>query len=195
MRRRHPSIPGLQQIVIPHRLRGRLCTIAHHLKLTGQPGDTRTHIDFEKTNCWQQMNADVFSANQNCLHCVKNRVWLRKIAKPLKSFPMFEPPKTVTIDILGPLCKSRRDFQYIFVIVDRLTELFLVPWLRRIGLLDAAQAFLEEWVYKILAPKALLSDNEKQIKSRFSQKLCLQLETANKFTFTYYPQTNGHLYR
>lgn len=105
------------------------------------------------------------SAVQDCVHCAKNCVCLRKRASAVKLFSAYEPLESVTIDILKSLPESPRGFQYINVIADWFTKLVQVVPMRLISLMDVAQAFLDYWVYKYRLPKTLLSDNGKQFSS------------------------------
>lgn len=107
------------------------------------------------------MAAVVTFTVQDCVHCARNRVRLRKRASTLKLFLPFRPLKSVAINIIEPLPKCRRGFQFIIMIADRCTELVQVALLRRIRSVNVAQACLEHWIYKYGPPKSLLLDNGK----------------------------------
>ena len=59
LRRKHPSIPNLNQIVMPQALRRRLCHLAHYAVITGHPGQTRMKHTIQQTYYWPQMADDV----------------------------------------------------------------------------------------------------------------------------------------
>lgn len=80
------------------------------------------HDALQKTFYWLQMVADVTSAVQDCVDCAKNLVHVRKQAKLLESFPMFDPLESVAIKILGPPLKSRCGFQYIIMIANQFAK-------------------------------------------------------------------------
>jgi len=113
----------------------------------------------------------------------------------MKLFPPRGPLEMVAIDILGPLPQSSRGFRFILVMADRFTKLTQAVPLRRITAYDVAVAFVEHWVFKYGPPETLLSDNGSQFVAHFFQRVCKLLHTANVFTTTYHPQTNGQVER
>lgn len=147
------------------------------------------HANLQQTYFWPQMAADFTSAVQDYVHCINNRIFLRKRASPLKLFLLFEALKTVANDIIGPLPKSQRGFRYIVVIADQLTKLFQVVPVRHTSYLNFGQAFLEHWVYRYENPKTLLADDEK-IPCKIFQGVYQLLQVSDVFTFTYHQQTN-----
>lgn len=60
----------------------------------------------------------------------------------LKIFSAFVPLGSITIDILGPLARSWRHFQYIIVVADRFTKLLKVVLLRHICSVYVDEAIL-----------------------------------------------------
>ena len=49
LRRRHPTIHGLEQIVLPETVRPRILNLAHYSKLEGHPGQTRMYRHLHAT--------------------------------------------------------------------------------------------------------------------------------------------------
>lgn len=125
----HPSIPGIKQTVILHSLRGRKCTNAHLQKFARHHGVTQMYAIFWQTYYWLQMPADVISAVRDCLLCAKNQVCLLNRNRALKLIPAFELLESVIFNILGPLLKRRRVFQFTIAFADRFTkEVQVVSW-------------------------------------------------------------------
>ena len=52
LRRRHPTINEIDQIVLPETLRPRVLDLAHHSKLAGHPGQTRMYHHVRSTYYW-----------------------------------------------------------------------------------------------------------------------------------------------
>lgn len=136
------------------------------------------------------MATNVNSAVQNRVHCAKLLVHLRKQISLLKLFPVSELPKFVAINILGPLPKSQRGFQFSIGIIERFTKLVEVVLLRLICSAYVAQAFSKHWGCKYGPPKTLHSDNENLCTSKFFQIIRQLLEIVSLITSTYHPQTN-----
>ena len=195
LRRQHPSIPTLTQLVVPQSIRPRLLTLTHHSLLAGHPGQNRMFYTLRETYYWPHMAADIAATVRNCRHCARNRVRLRRHLHRLKLFPATRPLESVAIDILGPLTKTKSGKRFLLVITDRFTKLTQVVALRTINAYHVAVAFCEAWIFKYGPPKTLLSDNGKQFTSKFFQSVCRLLGLSNIFTSAYHPQTNGQTER
>ena len=195
LRRRHPTTDDIDQIVIPENLRPRVLDLAHYLKLAGHPGQTRMCHHVGSTYYWPQMAADIYQSVRTCNACAKNRVKLRKRTHPLRLFPAQRPLESLSIDILGPLTKTKKGHRFLLVITDRFTKLTQVIPVRRIDAYTVAVAFVEACIFKYGPPKTLTSDNGKQFAANFLQAVCSLLGLSNIFTSTYHPQTNGQVER
>ena len=195
LRRVDPYDEAGSQIVVPQTLRARILSLAHYPKLAGHPGQTRMYYTLRRGYYWPHMAADVFDTVRNCHQCAKNRIRLRKRTNPLALFPATVPLRSVAIDILGPLTKTKKKMRFLLVMTDRFTKLTQVVPLRTITALSVATAFVEHWVFKYGPPQTLVSDNGSQFASKFFQSVCAYLGIANAFTSTYHPQTNGQVER
>ena len=190
LRRWHPTIHGLEQIVLPETLRPRILDLAHYSKFAGHSGQTRMYRHLHATYYWPQMAADVYKTVRTCNACAKNRVKLRKRKHPLRLFPARSPIEALPIDILGSLTKTKKGYRFLLVLTDRFTKLTQVIPLRRIDAYTAAVAFAEHYILKYGPPKTLISDNGKQFASKFFQAVCSIRGLSNIFKSTYHPQTN-----
>ena len=122
LRRRHPAIHGLEQIVLPETLRPRILDLAHYSKFAGHPGQTSMYRHLRGTYYWPQMAADVYKTVRTCNACAKNRVKLLKRMHPLRLFPARSPLEALSIDILGPLTKTKKRYRFLLVVTDRFTK-------------------------------------------------------------------------
>ena len=195
LKRRPHREPQLAQIVLPHSLRPRLLTLAHHSLLAGHPGQNRLYYTLRLTYYWPQMSVDIAATVRDCRSCARNRIRLRRHLNRLQLFPATRPLESVAIDILGPLPKAKSGCRFLLVVTDRFTKLAQVAPLKRITALNVARAFCEIWVFKYGPPKTLLSDNGRQFTSKFFQAVCRSLGVNNAFTSAYHPQTNGQAER
>ena len=202
LRRRHPTIHGLDQIVLHETLRPLILDLLHYSKFAGHPRQTRMYRHLRTTYYWPQMAADVYKTVRTCNACAKNRVRLRKRrvrlrkrTHPLRLFPARSPVEALSIDILGPLTKTKKGYRFLLVLPDRFTKLTQAIPLRRIDAYTVAVAFVEHWIFKYGPPRTLISDNGKQFAAKFFQAVCSLLGLLNIFTSTYHPQTNGQVER
>ena len=195
LRRRHPAINEIDQIVLPERLRPRVLDLAHYSKLVGHPGQARMYRHVRSAYYWPQMAADIYRTVRTWNACAKNRVKLRKRTHPLRLFSDQRPLGVLSIDILGPLTKTKKGHRFLIVITDRFTKLTQVIPLRRIDAYTVAVVFVEAWIFKCGPPKTLISNNGKQFAAKFFPAICSLLGLSNIFTSTYHPQTNGQVER
>ena len=169
--------------------------MAHHHKLAGHPAQTRLLRHFRQNYYWPHMAADCVATVIECGACAKNRVHLLKRRAPLKRFPAIGPLESVSLDILGPLQKSKRGFQFILVITDRFKKLTQAVPLRRIRTADVAAELVDHWVLMYGPPTTLLSDDGSQFAFQFFTRVCEVLNITNAFTTTYHPQISGQAER
>ena len=184
-----------QQIYAPKILRSRILLLAHYPRLAGHPGGTIMYQTLRRTFYWPSMALDVFNTVRQCAPCAKERLSLRKHSRFLKLFPAVRPLEFVSIDILGPLTKSKRGNKYLVVMTDRYSKFVQTVPLRNITAWTLAKAFCDHWVFVFGPPKYILSDNGGQFISKFFQSVCNILGTRNLFTTAYHPQTNGQVER
>ena len=193
LRLRHPTIDDIDQIVLPETLRPRVLDLAHYSKLAGHPGQTRMYHHVRSTYYRPQMAADIYRTVRTSNACAKNRVKLRKRTLPLQLFPAQRPLESLSIDILGPLTKTKKGHRFMLFITYRFTKLMQVIPLKRIDVYTVAVALDEAWILKYEPQKTLISDNGKQFAAKFFQAVCSLLGLSNIFTSTYHPQTNGQI--
>lgn len=148
LRRTNPHDEESPQVVVPSTLRSRLLSIAHNSKLAGHSGQKRMYYTLRGMYYWPHMAADIFNTVRNCHGSVKNRIRLRKKTNPLALFLATVPLRSLAIDILGPLTKTKRGFRFLLVITDRSMKLTQVIPLRNITAFNVAVAFVEHWVFK-----------------------------------------------
>ena len=89
------------------------------------------------------MAADIYRTFRTGNECAKNRVKLPKRTHPLRLFPAQHPLERLSIDILGPLTKTKKGNRVLLVITDRFTKLTQVIPLRRIHAYAVTVAFVE----------------------------------------------------
>lgn len=164
--RRHPSVPGLKQIVVPETPRPRLLHLAHHSKVAGNPGRTRMLAHLRRTYYWPLMAAYIASTVRLCPHCARNRLRLIHRKQPMRLFSANQLLDSVSVVLLGSLPKTKSGNRFILVMADRFIKHTQVVPLKLTTGLDVAKAFASQWVCKYGPPTEVLSDNCPQFASK-----------------------------
>lgn len=97
--------------------------LAHHLCLSGHPGQRRMYAKIRGEDYYSQRAGDVTTTVRRCGKCARNIFQQRKSTNPLQMFPVREPLVSVAIDILGPLTKSKSGRRFLLIITDRFSRL------------------------------------------------------------------------
>lgn len=183
------------QVLVPKDLRPRVLHLSHYPRLVGHPGTTRMYQTLRRAFYWPAMALDVVQTVRSCIPCARERVKLRRHSGWLKLFPATRPLEFVSIDILGPLRRTKDGNENLLVITDRYSKLTRAVPLRSTTAHAVAQAFCDHWVFAYGPPAYLLSDNGQQFTAKHFQAVCQTLGIKNLFTAAYHPQTNGQAER
>jgi transposase InsO family protein len=187
--------PEHKRVYVPDSIRQRIMHLAHYPKISGHPGAKKMFNTLGQDFYWPTMVADVYEYVKLCHECTKENSTLRKRTKEITLFPSEQPLDFIAIDILGPLTKTSKGYQYLLVIADRFSKLTRTIPLKTITTFEVASAFCHHWVFVYGAPRLLLSDNGTQFNSKFFQACCQILGIHQKFTTAYHPQCNGQVER
>jgi Integrase zinc binding domain len=116
---RKAPLDGVEQIIIPRALRGRLLHLEHFPPSVGHPGVTKMFRSMRSRFFWRSLYTDLAEVVRNCPVFSRNRIHERKRTSFLKLFPATEPLEYVAMDILGPLPKTEHVNRFLLVICDR----------------------------------------------------------------------------
>ena len=102
--------------------RQKVLQLAHFIPLSGHMGRDRTLQRIQQRFYWPSLFQDVDAYCRTCLEC--QRVGIpRQQRVPLVPLPiMKEPFERIAIDMVGPLPRSRKGYQYVLVICDYATR-------------------------------------------------------------------------
>jgi hypothetical protein len=103
-------------------------------------------LSLRRAYLWPGMAADVYETVKRCEECARNLKTERNRTNHLKLFPAKGPLESVTMDVLGPLPKSKHGNRFLLVITDRYSKVTQTVPLRYITALSVARAFCEQWV-------------------------------------------------
>lgn len=123
---------------------------------------------------------------QSCRQHRGNSAHQRK----LKLFPAEGPLYFFSIDILGPLPKTKRVNQHIIVNTDRYRKLSRAIPISTITAPAVAMVLLNYWIIPYRIPTSPLSYYGPKISSKFFSALCSFLFTDLRTTRSYHAQSN-----
>jgi hypothetical protein len=100
------------------------------------------------------------------------------------------------MDFIVGLLRTQSGYDFIWVIVDRLTKVahFIPLKITYFGP-QLADLYMSRIVCLHRVPKKIVSDRETQFTSKFWERLHETLDTQLCFTSTYHPQTDGQTTR
>ena len=179
-----------ERIVIPDTLKEQVLYRFHNHKLAGHLGIKKTLMKMKKKFFWPKMTKSIKNHIRSCLTCAKMKAHggNRAPLQPIK------PPKRVwsrlTVDVIGPLPRSRHGMVYILNMKDVTTRYEIAEALPDQTAATIARAligvFLEYGV-----PEQLITDNGPCFRSDLLKELCKQLGIRQIFSSPYNSQGQG----
>ena len=177
-----------KQICIPTSQRHHLMTLAH--KKFGHSSRNSVVKHITKSFYWPTLWKHVRMHVQTCDTC--QRVTKKNPKKaPMVAMEIVTVPfERVSIDLVGPLPKSRGGFQYLFTYIDNASRWPEAEPLRSITSKSVIKAF-ETICLRNGFPRTVISDNGTQFCSNEFKKFCQQHNIQTIKTSPYRPQSNG----
>jgi len=103
---------------------------------------------------------------------------------------------SISMDFVGALPKTVKDFDSIWVIVDRLTKSsHFVPIKTGMSVGKLAEIYIEQIVRLHGIPSSIVSDRVPRFTSKFWESLQAALGTKLRLSSAYHPQTDGQTKR
>ena len=148
---------------------------AHRSKFSIHPGATKMYLDLKREYWWPCMKRDVAWFVERCLTCRRVKA---EHQRPHGKLQPLEVPEwkweQITMDFITKLPRTARGVDAIWVIIDRLAEMYVREVVSRHGV-----------------PISIVSDRDVRFTSRFWKKFHEELGTRLHFSTTYHPQTDG----
>ncbi|KAK7278988.1 hypothetical protein RJT34_24029 [Clitoria ternatea] len=183
------------QVVVPAHgdFRQAVLAEAYRSSLSIHPGVTKMYHDLKKEFWWPGMKKAITEYVRSCVICQKCKV------EHQRPPGLLQPPeipiwkwKSITMDFVSGLPRTRTGCNAIWVILDRLTKSahFLamnVKW----SLDRLARLYVTEIVRLHGVPSSIISDRDPRFTSRFWGSWQEELGTELKLSSAYHPQTDG----
>jgi len=128
-----------------------------------------------------------------CLVCQKSKIEHQKLSglmQPL--FVLDWKLDSISMGFIGALPKTVKSFDWIWVIVDRLTKsAHFVPVKTGMSVARLAEIYIEQIVKLHGIPSSIVSDRDPRFTSKFWESLQDALGTKLRLSFAYHPHTDG----
>jgi hypothetical protein len=165
---------------------------AHTSLVSGHFGVGKTMAHLERFCYRPQMKATVTKYVKGCVMCSTCKPTNRKLGLYSPLHVPYHPWESISMDFVGGLPMSKRDHDYLYVVVDRFSKMcILMPCKKKIIAEKTASIFVQYvWVHFGL-PTSIISDRDTQFLGDFWTSLWRMMDTKLKRSTTFHPQTDG----
>eukprot|EP01018_Ginkgo_biloba_P010334 Gb_18706 [translate_table: standard] len=165
---------------------------AHISKVAGHFGVGKTLLNLQCYVHWPKMQVDVAKYVCGCVQCCTSKPtnWKLGLYSPLL-VPSC-PWKSISVDFVGGLPKTRHGHDYVYVVVDKFSKMeVFIPCKKTISGQETTNLFFRHvWVHFGL-PTSIISDRDTQFLSHFWTALWGMMDTKLKRSTAFHPQTDG----
>ncbi|GKA43240.1 putative reverse transcriptase domain-containing protein [Tanacetum coccineum] len=165
-----PLFGGLQYLIMYE---------SHKSKYSIHPGSDKMYQDLKKLYWWPNMKAEIATYVSKCLTCAKVKAEHQKPSGLLQQpeIPEWKWEK-ITMDFISGLQRTPSGYDFIWVIVDRLTKSAHFLSMKKTDSIEKlTQLYLKEIVCKHGVPTSIISDRDSLFTSRFWKSLQEAMET------------------
>lgn len=162
----------------------------HDHPTAGHMGIAKTIARTAAHYYWPGMFRDIARYVQKCQNCLAHKAVQQKPFGTLHATPISHPWQQVTIDLIGPLPRSKKGYMWILNMQDRFSKWVEIRPLRRATTPAIIQTIIEAIILRHGCPIELLSDNGTQLKSNKFTRVLQGLGIRHIFTPPYTPQCN-----
>lgn len=181
--------------IVPPSLRSRIIDACHSPPWAGHPGVERTTAVVGASYYWPSLRRDVKAFVKGCETCALRKTPAGLRAPLERPFMATRPFEQVSLDIVGPLPKTKKGFRYLLTMIDNFTRYAEAYPLREQTAEETAKAFVEGIVTRHGVPQRVLTDQGRNFVSNLFKETCRQLGIQKLQTTAYHPEGNGMVER
>ncbi|KAE9089081.1 hypothetical protein PF010_g19142 [Phytophthora fragariae] len=192
-------VDDAQRIVVPNdvKLRQTIISECHDTNYGDHPGAERTYLKLARHWYWSKMLKSIQKFIADCEPCRRNKPRLTKppgLLEPL-SIPD-ERWRSISMDFITDLPRTKRDVDSIWVVVDRLTKrCHFVPTTKNVNAEGVARLFIDN-IWKLHGmPANIVSDRDRKFVSAFWQHVFKSIGTMLSMTAAHRAQGDGQTER
>lgn len=179
------------KVVVPYGSRGKIINQCHDSPTSSHGGIKKTIFKIRSNYYWPKMNKEIkeyVRSCELCQTCKPTTVTMRNEMGQPKNPE--QPWKMLSVDLVGPLPRSKNGNSYILVILDVFSKFVLVKPLKKATAKTVIQ-FIEEQVFLMFGvPKTLICDNGSQFIAKSFKNFLLEYDVRLWYTASYLPQAN-----
>ena len=177
-------------------LRDKIFYELHDSPIGGHRGVSKTYNRIRQTYYWENLKDDIQRRIQQCLNCQLKKLTRLKTKQPMV---ITDTPGTVfdkiAMDIVGPLQKTKNEFEYILTMQDQLSKFCLGVPLKNTLATTIADAFVKRFICIFGAPRIVLTDQGQNFLSKLMSRVAKRFKIKKIKTTAFHPQSNGSLER
>lgn len=148
----------------------------------GRLGTAKTIQRIAQRYYWPGLYRDVAKYVTKCILCQKHKLLQEKKPGLMHINNAEQPWQVITSDLIGPLPRSSKGYNYIIVFHDKFTKWTEIKPLRTATSATCIKALKESIVMKFGCPQILLTDNGKQFTSKIFQETLKSYGIDHKLT-------------
>lgn len=156
----------------------------------GHFGYKKTFYHMRQKFYWKKMLKHIRQVVSSCDICQKTKV-SRVVRGEFNSVLVKQPGDLVTLDLMGPLPRSRAGATQLLVVVDSFSRYSKLYPLKRATARIIVNRLVNDYFPKVQLAKAVLSDNGTQFHSALYKSTLEERGVQIRYTSLYFPQGNA----
>ncbi|KMQ82395.1 reverse ribonuclease integrase, partial [Lasius niger] len=185
----HPADQQWKECV-PREQRATVIRRYHDAPTAGHLGIAKTIARLAERFYWPGMFREIANYVRTCQNCQAHKVDQTAPAGALHATDIQRPWEHVTVDLVGPLPRSRQGHTWLFVMQDRFTKWVELAPLRQATAKNTTKAITERVILRHGRPDIVLSDNGTQFTSAAFTERLQEFGIKHRTAPVYAPQCN-----
>jgi len=176
------------RLVIPDGFTKALVDEVH--KNLGHVGMYKIIKYLDKLYFWKGMYKEIKRIIKQCDLCQKTKPNNVAMTGKYCAIVPSSPHQLVTVDLYGPLPKTRRGMQYLFVIMDAFSKYVALYPIKKANASTCVRKFLKDYIPKVGKPQSILSDHGTQFTSKIWKEKIKEEGIKLVYSSIRHPQSN-----
>ena len=178
------------KLVVPEEHRREVLHECHDDSTAGHLGREKTFARVALRYYWPRYYAETQEYVRNCETCQRHKVEQRAPAGLMGRRVVDKPWQVVAGDIIGPLPRTSKGFEYILVFQDLFSRWAEASPIRKANAKAVVGELNQKVILRFGCPEVFLSDNGTEFKNRVVEDFLEERGVHHTHTPTYHPQAN-----
>ncbi|XP_025264171.1 uncharacterized protein LOC112637817 [Camponotus floridanus] len=178
------------KICIPTPVRKAVIHQYHDEPTAGHLGIAKTIARIAERHYWPGMFRDIAKYVRRCETCQSFKAAQQRPAGKLHAMEVKRPWEQVSIDLIGPLPRSKKGHTWLLVMQDRFSKWVELTSLRKATADAVTQAVTNNIILRHGRPEIILSDNGTQLRSKQLENRLKECNIRHVITSAYAPHCN-----